>query len=80
MAILPRDTEPGDLPDCPTVRRYPRTLADAFPDERAHCVEPWLKESATQSARRLIPMGLWLIAAFFAAVFVFAAGLTKYAP
>ena len=23
----------------PTVRRYPRTLAEAFPDIRAHCIE-----------------------------------------
>lgn len=22
-----------------TTRRYPRSLADAFPDERAHCLE-----------------------------------------
>lgn len=24
---------------CPTVRRFPRTLADAFRDERAVCIE-----------------------------------------
>lgn len=23
----------------PTTRRHPRTLAEAFPDERAHCIE-----------------------------------------
>lgn len=41
--------------DCPTTRRYSRTLAEAFADERASAVEPWIKESASDSARRLIP-------------------------
>jgi hypothetical protein len=63
MSVTMHDEEHG----YPTVRRYSRSLSEAFPDVRAQSVEPWQKDSASQSARQLIPQVLGFALALLAA-------------
>jgi hypothetical protein len=55
----------------PTVRRYPRSLAEAFPDVRAEAIEPpeprpWLQLPTTREGwGRVIGAGLGIAGAFF---------------
>lgn len=47
--------------DWPTVKRHPRTLAEAFPDERAPVVER-VKPIATELKDVLAALFLWVVA------------------
>lgn len=38
-AMKPSRAIPVPAPAIPTTRRFPRSLADAFADERAHCID-----------------------------------------
>lgn len=49
-----------------TTRRHPRSLAEAFPDERAHCIEHHRRASSD-----LVPLVLGFIGAAIAAVLIF---------
>jgi len=38
----------------PTTRRYPRSLSDAFPDVRAHCIERPKRFDVTRAGHRAV--------------------------
>jgi len=43
---------------CPTTRRHPRTLAEAFPDVRATCAEGWQRTPDHRWAARLLAVAV----------------------
>jgi hypothetical protein len=51
----------------PTTRRYPRTLADAFPDERASAVEVHRPEPTPLGWR----VSMWMCGVAFAGLVLF---------
>ena len=38
----------------PTTRRHPRSLSDAFPDVRAHCIEGPARYDVTRAGHRAV--------------------------
>lgn len=59
--------------DNTTTRRFSRTLAEAFPDERAHAIEPWRKTSVSDALRQLLRQVAGFALALLAAALLFAA-------
>lgn len=49
-----------------TTRRHPRSLAEAFPDERARCIE-----GPDRGVNEIVPMIIGFILALFASVLLF---------
>jgi len=48
----------------PTSRRYARTLAEAFPDERAHCIEHYRAPQWHRPAGVLLAVAIGVALAF----------------
>jgi hypothetical protein len=45
-----------------TTRRFPRTLSDAYPDERAHCIEPPpAKNYGRAAANWTLAFAIWFL-------------------
>lgn len=50
-----------------TTRRYSRTLADAYPDERAHCIEgPAPKNYGQKAVNWTLALAIWFLITFIA--------------
>ncbi len=47
---------------CNTTRTHPRTLAQAFPDERAHCIEgPPPKNYSRKAVNWTLTLAIWFL-------------------